>query len=371
MLNSGQIGTNLPSKIETINSIPIHFIIGIGRSGTSLLQTMMAMHPNICAPIESRFIIHLFKKYSRINKWNEQLINSFIDNLYEELFFSKYWLIDKNVLTNKIRTIDIQNITFSLLCKVVFIEYQRAIQEEKEIKVIVDKNPPYVRFVGELIKIYPNAKFVHIIRDYRDNILSRKKLFIRKDIKLLVEEWLIDNEVIDEYKKIYPAKFHTIRYEDLVENPEKEMKEISKFIGIQFNENMLNHQIKASSVEVVYPNEFKYFQQELLKPINKDNINKWEGKFSQEELNYMYFRLGNYPLKYDYLTDGVEKRRKLVFLKAFAYLKYKVNRFIITGYYTVLPMWLRKLMTGISNKLFNWFGYKNYYNAMRFQKFDK
>lgn len=362
MHDSYQSNSNIPVAIEEINSIPIHFIIGVGRSGTSLLQSMLGMHPKVCAPLESRFVIHLHHKYSKVRKWDDTLIVNFIDEIFREFFIKNFWFINKDILIEKIKRISKEDISFLLLCKMVYIEYYVSNRENQTIKLIVDKNPPYIQFVDELLVLFPNAKFIHIIRDYRDNVMSRKKLFFSKNVNLLAEEWLIENKNMDRLKRIQPERFHTIRYEDLVKNPEHELVKITNFIGISFDKSMLNHQKYAHKIKTLNPNEFDYFHKELLKPINLDNLSKWKGFFAPKELNFLYYSLGEYARKYDYQQVDYPIVKKVFFQKLKAYLHYHFIRFVIRFYYNWLPMPGRKLLSNISKKLFTWFKYTNYYN---------
>lgn len=58
--------------INEIEKLPMVFIIGRGRSGTTLLQTIMDAHPTIITANESPFIINLKQKYSKINQWSAE-----------------------------------------------------------------------------------------------------------------------------------------------------------------------------------------------------------------------------------------------------------------------------------------------------------
>ena len=64
--------------------LPIVFILGKGRSGTTLLQTMLDAHPNTIAPIESRFVVHFKNRYGQVTKWTSDRKSAFIQDVLEE-----------------------------------------------------------------------------------------------------------------------------------------------------------------------------------------------------------------------------------------------------------------------------------------------
>src|SRR5579862_4866650 len=87
-----------PEEIEKINSMPMNFVLGKERSGTTLLQLMLNVHPGIVAPPESRFIILLFYKYGRIKQWTEKIIVNFCNDLFKEALFRNFWSVIREEL---------------------------------------------------------------------------------------------------------------------------------------------------------------------------------------------------------------------------------------------------------------------------------
>ncbi len=129
------------------------------------------------------------------------------------------------------------------------------------------KNPDYLRHLPALHQLWPNAKFVHIIRDGRDVCLSASDRWKgKRDFKgfpfLLYES---PDRIFDDWKEdpvtttalwwelnvrlgrdfgrsLGPTMYYEMRYEALVTNPEDECRALCEFLGLPFDGAMLRHQ---------------------------------------------------------------------------------------------------------------------------------
>lgn len=225
-------------NISEIEKIPFVFIVGRGRSGTTLLQNILDANKHVLMPIESRLIIYLKQKYFTKTKWNTNDVLGFIDDIYLDKKFRKYWNIKKELLQGKFLAIPLQKINFNLLCKIIYLSYESPYQKNK-IQLLGDKNPTYSIFVKELMEIFPEAKFIHIIRDYRDNVLSNIKVIKTESLPIASHGWVCYNQEIEKIKKNNPTIFLTLKYEDLVASPEENTKRICSFLALEFNQEML------------------------------------------------------------------------------------------------------------------------------------
>lgn len=355
--------------ISEIEKLPIVFIIGRGRSGTTLLQTIFDANPSVITANESPFIIHLKQKYSIINNWSSDKIDEFIVDLYKDVKFAQLWGIDQTQLKKRIIQYPINELHFSILCKLVYLTILSPFPKDK-IKLIIDKNPIYSFFIRDLVKVFPNAKFIHLIRDYRDNVISSRKAFKINDVALLAMRWKKYNMFIDNYKKNNSKLFYTLQYEKLVTHPEKLVPELCAFIDIAFNPAMLDfhettkkiyntnsskNNVLNTIVQDLHPN--------LLNPINSNQIGKWNSDLTSSETEAIDYIAGKYAVKYDYNpTTKVFKLNYLI--KAFkSYIRYIINYTIYKTYYKI-PMKLRDVSKKISKLLYEKFGYLNTHNKI-------
>lgn len=357
-------------NIEEIEKIPFVFIVGRGRSGTTLLQNILDANEHVLMPIESRLIIYLKQKYFTKTKWTKKDILQFIDDIYLAKKFEKYWNIEKEILQKDMTSIPIDKINFNILCKIIYLHYQ-SLYKKKEIHIIGDKNPIYSIFVKDLAEIFPEAKFIHLIRDYRDNVLSNIKVIKTELIPVATHGWVYYNNEIEKLKKTYPNIFLTILYEDLATSPNEITKTICNFLSIDFNPEMLHFnkvlEEKITSDSFDSTEEMHDFHPNLTNPINTNQMNKWRTAFSQKEVQLIEYIAGDFGKQYGYKTTLVKSTNFGIKITALnSYLRHRLNNFIIKSYYNT-PQKIRETMSRFSRFLFKTFNYTNYFNKSDFR----
>ncbi|MBL1233593.1 MAG: sulfotransferase [Flavobacteriales bacterium] len=332
--------------IEEINKIPFVFIVGRGRSGTTLLQNIIDANENAVLARESKIIIHLKNKYFGVKEFNTTIIEELISDLYKDRFFELFWQVNPTNLIKDLKSYPSQQLNFPVICKIIYLHFT-SFFDKKEIKLIGDKNPAYAVFIPELLEVFPDAKFIHIIRDYRDNVVSNSKAFGEKSFGYLSYGWLVFNKKIEAAKKIYPNKFYTLRYEDLVNFPKEKTIEICRFLNLEFNEKMLNFSTKIEALPIELPNNHK----NLTKPINNSQVGKYKGVLTKNELELIDFICGDLAKKYDYNASS-KNEKNLYILKLMWYkFRYYQFQFIIKSYY-LLPFNIRDTIRLIAEFLY-------------------
>ena len=109
------------------------------------------------------------------------------------------------------------------------------------------KRNMYIRYIDEIKEIYPNSKFIYMIRDSRACVASQKtydlnnsRHFNNDSALGLCQKWTKDLWDYYHAEAIYGNDIIKIRYEDFVMNPIETLKKICGFIGIGFDKVMLN-----------------------------------------------------------------------------------------------------------------------------------
>ncbi len=278
---------------EPHNSIPIFFIVGRPRSGTTLLRCLLDAHPKINIPLECAFVIQLYSKYGKITKWNERKILSFYEDVLNFPNF-QFWITDRDKLKTDLLNC-IGECSYSIICKVV---YQNNISffKKENILLIGDKNPPYSLHTDQLLKIFPEARFIHIKRDYRDNAISMIRAKFESPIySSLTYRWKYLNKKIDKQKRLTPNRFYTLRYEDLVTNTEFYLKEICLFLDIEFSENMKNYRDKINDMLAIYPEELiNKYHKSLLSPITNEKNYNWKHTLTKKQIKTCDIVMGSF-----------------------------------------------------------------------------
>lgn len=231
---------------------PPFFVLGNPRSGTSLLRLMLHSHPQLCVPPECGFMEWWYEKYSGW-KVDFNSDSSRIEEYITDLLSSKKietWGLDAHSLKENIRKLNPGS--YAELTSSVYLTFAR-IKNKKKIIRWGDKNNYYMMMPGKLHAIYPDAKFILIVRDGRDvacSYLEVNKLKTDSPYKPklptrledIAREWIANNErVLGFFEGLPSHSWMTLRYEDLLLRPELELSKVCNFLSVSFDAEMLNY----------------------------------------------------------------------------------------------------------------------------------
>ncbi|MEA3446045.1 MAG: sulfotransferase [Bacteroidota bacterium] len=268
---------------KNISDIPFFFIIGRPRSGTTLVQSILDAHPNVIIPGECPMILRLYLRYGHLKELNDNTIETLTEAI-KELPKIENWPINfENVKQ------DLQNIKgkfdFQEIIKTIYLNFQSAFPKN-EIFIFGDKNPPYSKYPKLLLKIFPDAKFLHIVRDHRDHYLSVKKAGLLNSLEpIIIYLWKRSVIRIDKLSRRYPKQFLNLNYEDFVTAPELHLKNICSFLNIPFEKEMMNfHKSKEKSLEQYKEKKLEKAHTNLYSPIDASNTGKWKKELSETEV---------------------------------------------------------------------------------------
>lgn len=218
------------------------FIAGVQRSGTTLLSVLLSNHSKVDLDGFSKAfrLITCFKNYEKVLPLNLQ---------YPETEVLK-WKIKTDYKGRLAEFLDYENIEkytdFKALIQA-SIE-QRLTKNEKAIWG--DKSPNLQHYLADLLLLIPDAKIVHIVRDGRATAYSNATRN-HQHILLAAQDWVKGNVVaISNQQKVGKAQYLIVKYENLLEFPEKTMRTVCDFLEIEFEEKML--QIENENEEKSY-----------------------------------------------------------------------------------------------------------------------
>jgi hypothetical protein len=142
-----------------------------------------------------------------------------------------------------------------------------------------DKTPLYVRYIPQLLAIFPEAQFIHVIRDGRDASLSARAKWGKQkwymDIYYLLRNWQRNVGAGRSAQRTLPAhQYCEITYEALVNDPEAVLRNVCIFLDERFEWGMLDHTLLAREVgggidkhieaqDPVYARSLKRWQREM------------------------------------------------------------------------------------------------------------
>jgi Sulfotransferase family len=210
-------------------------VLGVSRSGTTLLRVMLDRNSELAIPDESFFIPQLADRHGRrIDP------ERFVDDL-RRLPAIRDWGVPLDDVRRRLRP----ELPLGEAIAAVYEAY--AAREGK--RRWGDKTPMYMRHLGLLDRLFPDAEYVHLIRDGRDAAVS----FLAMPEGISAGAWAKPRSVAEfgcEWRRevtaarrlgarVGPARYHELRYEALVEDPERELRRICAFAGLSFDSGML------------------------------------------------------------------------------------------------------------------------------------
>jgi hypothetical protein len=205
------------------------FIVASARSGTTMLRLILNRHPRIAVPPESRFITELWQGSDAVET------EGFLTRLAAHERFAA-WDLSIDAVRSEIG--DRRWLSYHDAIAAAYRAYARS----KGKDMWGDKTPRYVEHIPFLASLFPTARFIHLVRDGRDVALSYADVsFGPKTVSRSAHLWAKRVSAgMREGRAMGPERYTEVRYEKLVEDPERELKELCRFLGVSFEPVMLH-----------------------------------------------------------------------------------------------------------------------------------
>jgi len=252
------------------------FVVGVPRSGTTLLTAMLGAHSRMdCGP-ETQFFAHArraeLKRVLHPRHWptpGVEFVQSLVLNRtpVHELF--------------GIGPRDIASFLGSRKPTLqALLESLTAVRAGREGKARwIEKTPNHLLHVRQIRSLYPNACIVRILRDPRDVALSLRGVpFASKSVLANLYSWLDRDERSWRFFEA-DSRSITVRYEDLVTNPQVEITRVCGLLQEAFEEGMLTPQTSADAVI----GAGEWWKKNVRGPIQGTRVEAWRREFSDGE----------------------------------------------------------------------------------------
>jgi hypothetical protein len=216
---------------------PVPFIVGVGRSGTTMLRLMLDSHPQLTIPPETHFVPDLIDAIED---------GADPERAVEVMQSVRQWgdlHIEPAEAIERFRALDDFNAGDALRAFY-------AIYAERQGKPRWgEKTPAYVRNMRKIEKALPEARFIHVIRDGRDVALSRWKRTLGDGEKApagqVAEGW--QRRIRRAQKQGRRLEHYLeLRYEDLVTDTEPNLRRIAEFLELEWDPVMLTFYERAA-----------------------------------------------------------------------------------------------------------------------------
>lgn len=224
----GKAEKSLSNDLLDTNKIPI-FIVGLPRSGTTLVEHILGAHPLVQHFGETNYFYKNFK---------------FLFNVYE---------LDKNeTIFSNYKTEDYLN--FGRL----YLSYFNLVKGKT---YFTDKMPFNFYYLGLIKRVLPNSKIIITKRDYRDTAISILKNNFGLDMNFAYNEKKVFDYIknyhrtIKSWKEILQNNLFEIDYENLINDPDNNVRSLLKFVNLDYNPLCLNFYKKKLSSDTVSTNQ--------------------------------------------------------------------------------------------------------------------
>lgn len=277
-----------------LSSSPPFFIIGVHRSGTTLLRFMLCRHSRMYIPPESDFIPYFFRKEPTA-QLSDQRITRLLEIIFNNYRFVEEWqgtALDPATLISLM-----PDRTPASFLNVLYSSYAR---QNGKVRW-GDKTPIYASYVDLIHKIFPTAKFIHIVRDSRDACISLLEKYQERefhiDVFFAAQNWVRRiSDIYSSLNRMSPELFYELRYEDLVNNPETKLGEVCAFLGERYEPSMLEQHLLAQ--EIIPPDS--HFFSNVRKPVNSESIGRGIKKLSAIDKRLIQLITGPLMVKFGY-----------------------------------------------------------------------
>lgn len=250
------------------------FIFGCPRSGTSLLTRMLDAHPNLAIPYESHFY-----------NWAYPLVQRYCDlrnpstraGVVREMLRTDPMTMWSPPLSAEETLAAIPRPDLHGLFEGLMQAWTRRQGKSRW----GEKTPPHTLLWRTIHAGFPDLQVIHLVRDGRDVALSHKAApFGPKHVYQAARRWVTYLSAAEEAQAtLGEGAFLTVRYEDLLAEPEPELRRICTFLGEEFAPEMLTFY----TGEFAYPTDGRNIAN-LRKPVLSDNAGKWRTRMSAREL---------------------------------------------------------------------------------------
>jgi hypothetical protein len=246
------------------------FIVGVHRSGTTLLRYMLGSHSRIYIPPESDFIPYFFLDDPNGELSDKQVARN-LHTIFERYRFVKEWQGDPPEPAQFARSLPDR--TPASFLDSLYGAYARQYGAVRW----GDKTPIYASYIHLIHDIFPGAQFLHIIRDGRDAALSMLEKYERDeyhvDIFFAARNWVRRiRSAQSAGSRIGPKLYYELRYESLIDDPEGELRAVCAFLGESYEPGMIEYHRTARER---IPADSHFFSN-VRNPLSRQRVGRWQ-----------------------------------------------------------------------------------------------
>ena len=335
---------------ESISQDPI-LIVGYLRSGTTLVQSLLATQKNIVSLKETHFFSRIWKilkvKNNRISPLSlKKAIKAIRSNINFSPTAERY--VEKTANTTGLspkmlfETIIIDNIIEKI--------NPSTLQSVRW----MEKTPHHIFHLNLIFSLYPNSKVIYVMRNLEKAILSRKDNFLFSNeifwpIQRHIKQWLKGVAILEKYKTLKPESLIIVKIEDLIADKESEIKKICNFIGIKFDQSRLEFH-KEVAKTLIFP--WEVWKSNATKIITPDLSATQKRTLSDVDRYEIWRKAGDKMSEYGYSSAPPNISKNMIILSRLKNL-FLMLRIAESKIIKILPRRIKRVAKSINKTLLN------------------
>jgi tetratricopeptide (TPR) repeat protein len=222
------------------------FIVGMPRSGTTLVEQILASHSSVFGAGELNDMKFIAASSRRLSQFKVDYPNT-IPGL--------------------------QNTDYTTLAAE-YLKRVQALVDDQSVTRIVDKHPLNFQFIGLIFSMFPNARIIHTVRNPLDTCLScffqnfTKGQDYSFKLSALAHFYNDYRRLMEHWESVYPGRIHSVKYEDILSDQENETRRVLEFLGLNFEHQCIDFHKTERKVSTA-----SFLQ--VRKPLYKTSEKRW------------------------------------------------------------------------------------------------
>lgn len=259
------LGSNMKQYVYD-RDMPLIFVGGVPRSGTTLFRAMLDAHPDVRCGEETRVIPRLLQmRYNWLKSQKESM------------------RLEEAGLTAEVLDSAMSAFILEVIAK-----------HGEPAPRLCNKDPFTLKAAVYLGKLFPNAKFILMVRDGRavvHSIITRKVTISGFDLSSYQQclgKWnTIMSVMHQQCKELGSSRCLHVYYEQLVMHPRRWMERVMQFLDIPWNDSVLHHEAHINKPGGVSLSKVERSTDQVIKPVNLEALSKWVGAMPTDAVIHM------------------------------------------------------------------------------------